>query len=74
MPQRIFCGKCKSILYEDDIDVIEPNQIILKYDGTCPNCGKKLNFNPENIHIIPILDLDKEEIRKIEQRITTKSY
>ncbi|MEM2896918.1 MAG: hypothetical protein QXG01_05030 [Candidatus Bathyarchaeia archaeon] len=56
MPQRIFCEKCKNILYEDDFDVIEPNQIILKYYGVCPSCGKKLDFHPENINIIPILD------------------
>jgi DNA-directed RNA polymerase subunit M/transcription elongation factor TFIIS len=72
LPQRIFCGKCKNILYEDDIDVIEPNQIILKYDGVCPNCGKKLNFNPENINIIPIIS--EEVTQKFEQRAPTKNH
>jgi len=63
-------------LYEDDFEIIEPNQIILKYDGICPNCGKKLIFNPENINIIPITEniIDKEVIQKVERRASTKNY
>ncbi len=52
MPQRIICKRCGSSLYEG-IELESPSDVIQRYNGTCPNCGNKLEFNYENIRIVP---------------------
>jgi RNase P subunit RPR2 len=52
LPQRIICKRCGSSLYEG-IELESPADVIQRYNGICPNCGNKLEFNYENIRIIP---------------------
>ncbi len=44
MPQRVTCSKCKHVLF-DSLDLTPPDEIIQKFDGRCPKCGKKLSFD-----------------------------
>jgi ribosomal protein S27AE len=50
LPQRILCGKCGAILYEG-MELTPPDEVIQRFDGKCPQCGKKLSFNPINVEI-----------------------
>jgi RNase P subunit RPR2 len=52
LPQRIICKRCGNNLYEG-IELEAPLDVIQRYNGQCPNCGNKLEFNYENIRIIP---------------------
>jgi DNA-directed RNA polymerase subunit RPC12/RpoP len=54
MPQRVLCDKCGAILYEG-FELTPPDEIVQRYDGKCPKCGKKLAFSPENVVIKPIV-------------------
>jgi len=53
MPQRVQCSKCGSVLYEG-IELTPPDEIIQRFDGRCPKCGKKLSFAPGNVNIKPL--------------------
>ena len=53
MPQKIFCGKCGAILYEGE-ELECPIDVIERYNGICPKCGKPLNLDYDNIEIHPI--------------------
>ncbi|MEM3507619.1 MAG: hypothetical protein QXT31_08235 [Candidatus Bathyarchaeia archaeon] len=53
MPQKIFCKDCGTILYSGE-EVESPISIIQKYNSLCPNCKKKLNFNPMDIKILSL--------------------
>jgi len=44
VPQRVLCSKCKHVLF-NGIDLTPPDEIIQKFDGRCPKCGKKLAFD-----------------------------
>lgn len=46
----MICDKCCALLYEGE-EIRPPNDIVLDYDGKCPNCGKKLSFVPINVEI-----------------------
>jgi ribosomal protein S27AE len=50
LPQRILCEKCGAVLYEG-MELTPPDEIVQRYDGKCPKCGKKLSFNPINVEI-----------------------
>jgi Zn finger protein HypA/HybF involved in hydrogenase expression len=50
MPQRVQCQKCGSLLYEG-IELTPPDEIIQRFDGRCPKCGKKLSFEHGNVNI-----------------------
>jgi len=50
MPQRVQCQKCSYILYEG-IELTPPDEIIQRFDGRCPKCGKKLSFTHGNVNI-----------------------
>ncbi|MFB0514525.1 MAG: hypothetical protein ACETVQ_03005 [Candidatus Bathyarchaeia archaeon] len=50
MPQRILCEKCGAILFEG-MELTPPDEIVQRYDGKCPKCGRKLSFNPINVEI-----------------------
>ena len=52
MPQRVTCSECSHLLYEGDI-LKSPQDIVKKYDGRCPNCGKKLDFSTKGLSIYP---------------------
>lgn len=50
MPQKIVCVACGKILY-DSKELKPPVEVIQKFEGTCPQCGKSLVFQPENVEI-----------------------
>ncbi len=50
MPQRIICGDCGKVLYEGN-DLKLPEELIQQLKGVCPECGKKLSFDPTKINI-----------------------
>ena len=58
LPQRILCEKCGSILYEG-MDLKPPYEIVRRYNGKCPECGRKLFSDPINV-----------EVKKIEQSVS----
>jgi len=53
MPQKVRCQKCGHTLYEG-IELTPPDEIIQRFDGRCPKCGKKLTFTQGNVTIKPI--------------------
>lgn len=53
MPQKIFCGKCGFTLYEGE-ELESPLEVAQRYNGVCPRCGKTLNFDCNNIKILPV--------------------
>jgi RNase P subunit RPR2 len=52
MPQRMLCNKCKEVLYEGDL-LKSPQDIIKKFDGKCPKCGKNLAFITDAVVVKP---------------------
>jgi len=50
VPQRVVCSKCKAVLYES-YEVIEPVDILSRYNSMCPNCGKRLEFDIDRVKI-----------------------
>jgi len=52
MPQKVFCQKCGYILYEGP-ELKPPDEIIQKYNGKCPKCGKKLSLIPIDVEVKP---------------------
>jgi RNase P subunit RPR2 len=50
MPQRIICSKCGDILYEGDL-LKSVQDVIKKFEGRCPSCGKELDFEVDKIFI-----------------------
>jgi len=55
LPQRITCGNCGAILHSG-IELESPTEIIQRYNGICPKCRKRLNFDTETIKIIPVAE------------------
>lgn len=54
MVQAIYCSGCKAALYEG-LELESPLEIIQRYGGACPECGKKLIFDPDKMKMSPIL-------------------
>jgi len=52
MPQSVICHECRHVLYNGK-NLKPPDEIILKHDGKCPNCGKKLALVPIDVEISP---------------------
>ena len=52
MPQRILCKECDEVLYEGDL-LKSPQDLIKKFDGKCPSCGKDLSFEPDAVTVKP---------------------
>ncbi|WP_455365001.1 hypothetical protein [[Eubacterium] cellulosolvens] len=50
MPQRILCRRCGATLYES-YEVIEPIDILTRYNSTCPGCGKRMEYTVDKIKI-----------------------
>lgn len=53
MPQKVLCHKCGQLLYEGE-ELKPPDEILQKYDGKCPNCGRKLTLIPVSVEVEPI--------------------
>jgi DNA-directed RNA polymerase subunit RPC12/RpoP len=58
LPQKVVCSECGHTLYEGDI-LKSPQDIVKKYDGRCPNCGKKLGFSMSGVDIYPCEEDEK---------------
>lgn len=52
MPQRVICRECGEVLYEGDL-LRSPQDVIKKFEGKCPKCGKGLGFDGESVHVKP---------------------
>jgi RNase P subunit RPR2 len=52
MPQKIFCSNCQHVLYQG-LELEIPVEIVSRNGGYCPNCGKKIVFNPDSLIIKP---------------------
>jgi len=52
MPQEIVCSRCGYVLYKGDV-LKPPQDIIRKYNGRCPKCGRELSFSPDRVKITP---------------------
>jgi len=48
MPQKIICSQCGTVLYEG-LELEPPVEIIQRHNGTCPKCGKKLDYDSNNV-------------------------
>ncbi|MBS7658543.1 MAG: hypothetical protein QXR82_05240 [Candidatus Bathyarchaeia archaeon] len=64
MPQETVCSSCGTILYRG-LDPESPIETVKRYNGVCPNCGKKLNVEPEEVEL--------QASKKIKQIIKLKS-
>jgi len=52
MPQKVVCDGCGEVLY-DNKDLKPPIEIIKQMNGKCPQCSKKLIFDPQKVEIKP---------------------
>jgi RNase P subunit RPR2 len=52
MPQRVFCKKCGTVLYEG-AELKGPDEIIQQYNGKCPKCSERLSLVPEEVVVKP---------------------
>ena len=52
MPQRVLCSKCQEVLYEGDL-LKSPKDVINKFEGKCPKCGKDLAFITDAVTVKP---------------------
>lgn len=52
MPQRILCKECSEVLYEGDL-LKSPQDVIKKFEGKCPACGKDLLFETDAVSVKP---------------------
>jgi len=50
MPQKIICSGCKRVLYCGD-ELVNPEEIINRYNCVCPDCNKPLTLNPERVEV-----------------------
>ncbi len=50
MPQKIICGGCGRVFYFGT-DLKPPEETVQQNKGVCPECGKKLHFDPKNVEI-----------------------
>ena len=52
MPQRILCKECNEVLYDGDL-LKSPLDVIKKFEGKCPKCGKDLAFETDAVAVKP---------------------
>jgi RNase P subunit RPR2 len=52
MPQRILCKECNEVLYQGDL-LKSPQDVIKKFEGKCPICGKDLSFETDAVSVKP---------------------
>jgi DNA-directed RNA polymerase subunit RPC12/RpoP len=44
------CRTCKEVLYES-YELKPPAEIIEQLGGSCPRCGQKLRFDPNDVEV-----------------------
>jgi RNase P subunit RPR2 len=68
-PQVAYCKDCKAILY-DGHEIESPLEIIRIFAGVCPECGRKLTYDPDSMKFTPIskFDNDRDYQRFIKKR------
>jgi len=52
VPQRICCRECGEVLYEGDL-LKSPQDVMKKFEGRCPKCGKDLSFDTDAVKVKP---------------------
>ena len=52
VPQIVVCQNCGEILYKGD-DLKPPEEIVQRYNGRCPKCGRKLSNIPTDVEVKP---------------------
>lgn len=52
MPQLMLCSECKEVLYKGDL-LKSPRDVIKKFEGKCPVCGKDLAYVTEGVVVKP---------------------
>jgi hypothetical protein len=52
LPQKIICKECGEVLYEGEL-LKSPQDVIKKFEGRCPNCGKDLSFVTDAVKVQP---------------------
>lgn len=57
MPQKIICGSCRHTLYCGD-ELVNPEEVINKYNRICPECSKPLILSPERVEVKKIQNDD----------------
>jgi len=55
VPQKVICKNCGKILYEGDL-LKSPQDVIKKFEGNCPKCGKELGFEGKAVQVRPCKD------------------
>jgi len=63
LTQEFLCSECNHILYKGDI-LKTPQDIIRKFEGNCPNCGKELNLEEIEVEITSLDEVEKESSKK----------
>jgi len=56
----MVCKTCGEILYES-YELKPPEEVVEQLGGTCPRCGQRLKFNPNEVQV---KILRKEEPRR----------
>jgi len=46
----VICSGCGAVLYEGE-ELIPPDEVIHRYDGRCPSCGRKLSITPVSVEV-----------------------
>lgn len=50
VPQRVICSVCKTVLYEG-LELEPPIEIIQRNNGSCPKCGRKLDYDSNSLKL-----------------------
>lgn len=53
IPQRVICSGCGTTLYEG-FEILRPMEVMQRYNGLCPQCEKRLEFDLGGIRILAI--------------------
>ena len=67
MPQHIICSECGHKLY-NGLEVKQPVEIILQYNGKCPKCDKSLEYDLNKIQLTA-LEETRETAPRFRRRI-----
>jgi len=51
----VKCAGCDEVLYSGP-EIIEPREVIERFDGKCPACRRKLSLHPESYEIKPYIE------------------
>ncbi|HID17838.1 TPA: hypothetical protein EYP26_06070 [Candidatus Bathyarchaeota archaeon] len=54
MPQETICAGCGATLYKG-FDPEPPEETAKRHNGLCPNCGRKLSREPEEVEVISLI-------------------